>query len=79
MRFHTTGSVRLVSSVAAVLALTAGTGLLAAPPAAASSAGSTAVPFPSLLPGTSLLSAGARGYVLRYVPTGNRDYIRATT
>ncbi|MFH8254209.1 FG-GAP repeat domain-containing protein [Streptomyces roseolus] len=73
MQFRTIGSIRLVSSIAAVLALTAGAGGLVAPSAAASSADSPVVPFPSLLPGTKLLSAGAEGYVL-YVPTGHQDY-----
>ncbi|MFE5792251.1 FG-GAP repeat domain-containing protein [Streptomyces sp. NPDC056503] len=73
MQFRTTASLRLASSVAAVLALTTGTGALVAPSAAASTADSSDVPFPSLLPGTRLLSAGAQGYVLN-VPTGHQDF-----
>jgi hypothetical protein len=73
LSFRTAGSYRLAASVAAVLALTAGAGVLGVPSAAASTADSSAVPFPSLLPGARLLSAGAQGYVLD-VPTGHQDF-----
>ncbi|MFF0477148.1 FG-GAP repeat domain-containing protein [Streptomyces sp. NPDC004284] len=73
MQFRTAGSTRLAACVAAVLALTIGAGALGAPASAASTADASAVPFPSLLPGTRLLSAGAQGYVL-FVPTGSADF-----
>ncbi|MFF9343790.1 MULTISPECIES: FG-GAP repeat domain-containing protein [unclassified Streptomyces] len=71
MQFRTTGSTRLAASVAAVMALTIGSGALGSPGAAAATADASVLP--SLIPGTKLLSAGAQGYVL-YVPTGHQDY-----
>ncbi|MFF5925963.1 FG-GAP repeat domain-containing protein [Streptomyces hydrogenans] len=70
---------RLAAAVAAVLALTTGAGVLAAPaalaapsaPSATASAGSTAVgPVRSLPAGASLRSAGAQGYIVT-IPTDN--------
>ncbi|MET9934223.1 MULTISPECIES: VCBS repeat-containing protein [unclassified Streptomyces] len=73
MQFRTVGSIRLVSSVAAVLAMTAATCAYGPPVAVASSADPSGVPLPSLLPGTRLLDAGLQGYVLD-IPTGHQDF-----
>ncbi|MFB8047451.1 FG-GAP repeat domain-containing protein [Streptomyces hydrogenans] len=69
----TTATTRLAAAVAAVLALTVGTGAVVAPSAAAATTETSDAPFRSLLPGTVLLGAGAQGYVLD-VPTGDQDY-----
>ncbi|WP_187283447.1 FG-GAP repeat domain-containing protein [Streptomyces sp. t39] len=62
LQHRTAGSTRLAASVAAVLALTAGAGALAAPPAAA--AEPAVGPVRSLTPGTGLRSAGAQGFLI---------------
>ncbi|MFF7812314.1 FG-GAP repeat domain-containing protein [Streptomyces sp. NPDC007945] len=80
MQHRITGTARLAVAAATVLALTAGAGTLAAPAALAapaSSAGPTAGstvlgPVRSLPPGSSLKSAGTRGFIV-VMPTETDD------